>query len=161
MLTFCIYYTYNIVKVFTSKIKAIELILIFIQRVFKWRFSIYYYLSLSHWTAMFVKSENELNRFYLRIWWSLEENSPTLWEIISCFQASISPTEYAVHKCGLPKETTIALTAAIMISILFVYILRKGTIGRYFLWNKILYFETSRIILLTINILTRFVHCTF
>ncbi|CAH2254871.1 metallophosphoesterase 1 [Pararge aegeria] len=43
---------------------------------------------------------------------------------------SISPTEYAVNKCGLPTEITIILSAVIMICILIVNVIRKGTVGR-------------------------------
>ncbi|XP_023943355.2 metallophosphoesterase 1 [Bicyclus anynana] len=43
---------------------------------------------------------------------------------------SISPSEYAVNKCGLPTENTIMLSAVVLLFVLLIYVIRKGTIGR-------------------------------
>ncbi|XP_045448455.1 metallophosphoesterase 1 [Melitaea cinxia] len=44
--------------------------------------------------------------------------------------ATIAPDVYAVQKCGLPRESTIALTAIIMISILVGCLLTTRSLGR-------------------------------
>ncbi|XP_046960739.1 metallophosphoesterase 1 homolog [Vanessa cardui] len=44
--------------------------------------------------------------------------------------ATIAPDAYEVEKCGLPRETTLILTAVIMICVLIRYVLRTRLIGR-------------------------------
>ncbi|CAK1602078.1 unnamed protein product [Parnassius mnemosyne] len=46
---------------------------------------------------------------------------------------SISPDNYATNKCGLPKKSTIALTAIIIIFCLIIAVSMKRTIGRGFM----------------------------
>lgn len=49
---------------------------------------------------------------------------------------TISPNEYAVNKCGLPKETTIAITAVILLFSISWWIFGKKNIGRQNYENK-------------------------
>lgn len=48
----------------------------------------------------------------------------------SLFQVSITPNSYKTIKCALPTETTLALTAVILIVLLIIYISRMRIIGR-------------------------------
>ncbi|XP_041975755.1 metallophosphoesterase 1-like [Aricia agestis] len=43
---------------------------------------------------------------------------------------SLTPTDYAVNKCGLPKEATVVVTAVVMIITLVVLLLRMSVMGR-------------------------------
>ncbi|KAJ0182492.1 hypothetical protein K1T71_001861 [Dendrolimus kikuchii] len=46
---------------------------------------------------------------------------------------TITPHDYAVNKCGLPKETTIAITAVLMLTMVFLYTFRwKHSQGHYY-----------------------------
>nr|XP_021188820.2 metallophosphoesterase 1 [Helicoverpa armigera] len=43
---------------------------------------------------------------------------------------TLTPSDYAVHKCGLPKETTIAVTAVIMLFVVIWLTMRRRLIGK-------------------------------